>query len=96
MAKETITIGVEEFESKMTEMIEYFAPQIAKIIVDAFVVEGKALNASRDNDGAVFRIEIEVPDSEECSRFIDTQRENGNKGAQAPLQKFRDRIVWAA
>lgn len=70
--KDTIDFPVRTLHNLFSEYISLRSDEIARMILDGLFVDAVDMNSDRDNNGALVRLMIEIPSSEECRKILET------------------------
>ena len=73
--KDELELSADEAERILASLIEHFADDIARRLIDCLYADALARNADHGNDGARVSIVFEVPGSEECRRILDSRHD---------------------
>ena len=88
--KDDLELSADEAERILASLIEYFADDIARRLMDCIYTDVLARNADLGNDGARASIVFEVPGSEECRLILDSYNDTPiNRGRMEHLNLVR-------
>ena len=73
--KDELELSADKAEGILASLIEHFADDIARGLIDCFYADALARNADHGNDGARVSIVFEVPGSDVCRSILDSRHD---------------------